>query len=55
MGRAEKFVLPYFIRGNAFVMKAIVVEDLKYEYYSRSNDEQPVTALNNISFSVDEG
>jgi energy-coupling factor transport system ATP-binding protein len=35
-------------------MKAIVVEDLKYEYYSRSSDE-PVTALNNISFSVEEG
>lgn len=54
MGRAEKFVLPYFIRGNGLTMKAIVVEDLKYEYYSRGGDE-PVTALNNISFTVDEG
>ncbi len=36
-------------------MKAIVVEDLKYEYYSRGNTLQPITALNNISFSVEEG
>lgn len=35
-------------------MKAIVVEDLKYEYYPRG-EEQPVAALNNISFSVEEG
>lgn len=54
MGRAEKFVLPYFIRGNGLTMRAIVVEDLKYEYYSRGGDE-PVTAINNISFTVDEG
>lgn len=35
-------------------MKAIVVEDLKYEYFPRG-DEKSVTALNNISFSVEEG
>ncbi len=35
-------------------MKAIVVEDLTYEYFSRGNNET-VTALSDISFSVEEG
>ncbi|MDI9481597.1 MAG: energy-coupling factor transporter ATPase [Bacillota bacterium] len=35
-------------------MEAIVVNDLKYEYYIRGN-RQPVIALNEISFTVSEG
>lgn len=35
-------------------MEAIVVKDLKYEYYTRGN-RQPVVALDEISFTVSEG
>lgn len=35
-------------------MKAIVVEDLRYEYYSRGYSE-PSVALDNVTFSVEEG
>jgi len=35
-------------------MKAIVVENLTYEYYSRGNNE-PIIALSDISFTVEEG
>ena len=35
-------------------MKAIVVKDLEYVYFSRGESE-PARALNNISFSINEG
>ena len=35
-------------------MKAIDVKDLEYVYMARG-DSEPARALNNISFSVDEG
>ena len=35
-------------------MEAIIVKDLKYEYYTRG-ESQPVIALDEISFTVSEG